>query len=30
LNLLEPKLDVTEGMRTCQAYGKAVGEKLNG
>jgi flavodoxin len=30
LNLLESKLDVAEGMRTCQAYGKAVGEKMNG
>ncbi len=30
LNLVESKLDVAEGMRTCQAYGKAVGEKLSG
>ena len=29
-NLLEPKVSGTEGMRACQAYGKAVGEKLNG
>jgi flavodoxin len=29
-NLLEPKVYVTEGMRACQDYGKAVGEKLNG
>ncbi len=29
-NLLEPKVDDTEGMRACQAYGKAIGEKLNG
>lgn len=29
-NLLEQKVYVTEGMRACQAYGKAVGEKLNG
>ncbi len=29
-NLLEPKVYGTEGMRACQAYGKAVGEKLNG
>jgi hypothetical protein len=27
---VESKLDVAEGMRTCQAYGKAVGEKLSG
>ena len=29
-NLLEPKVYGTEGMRACQAYGRAVGEKLNG
>lgn len=29
-NLLEPKVYDTEGMRACQAYGKAIGEKLNG
>jgi len=29
-NLLEQKVYATEGMRACQAYGKAVGEKLNG
>jgi hypothetical protein len=29
-NLLEPEVSGTEGMRACQAYGKAVGEKLNG
>lgn len=28
-NLVETKLEVTEGMRTCQAYGKAFGERLN-
>jgi flavodoxin len=27
-NLLEPQVYDTEGMRACQAYGKAVGEKL--
>jgi flavodoxin len=29
-NLLEPQVYADEGMRSCQAYGKAVGEKLNG
>jgi len=29
-NLLETKVYDTEGMRACQAYGKAIGEKLNG
>ena len=29
-NLLEPKVYDVEGMRACQAYGKAIGEKLNG
>ncbi|MHB9097667.1 MAG: flavodoxin domain-containing protein [Syntrophales bacterium] len=29
-NLLEPKVYGAEGMHACQAYGKAVGEKLNG
>ena len=29
-NLLEPKVYEAEGMRACQAYGKAIGEKLNG
>jgi flavodoxin len=29
-NLVESKVDTTEGMRSCQAYGRVVGEKLNG
>jgi len=28
LNLLEHLVDVTEGLRACQDYGRAVGEKL--
>jgi flavodoxin len=29
-NLPEPKVGGAEGLRACQAYGKAIGEKLNG
>jgi flavodoxin len=28
-NLIESTLEITEGMRSCQAYGKAFGEQLN-
>jgi flavodoxin len=27
-NLVESKLEITEGMRSCQAYGKAFGEQM--
>jgi hypothetical protein len=29
-NLLEEKVDTTEGMRSCQDYGRVFGEQIGG